>query len=124
MIDLPESRLFCGKCGSIFYLIGKKLFRQELAIILQSGKILEYYSCTYVYDKCEKDTDFAHIITPKAPPPLTKHSLASPSTVADVMAKKYVVDVPLARQEKICARQSVDLSRATPATGVSIPGDG
>lgn len=42
-----------------------------------------------------------------------KHSLASPSTVADVMTKKYVDGVPLARQEKIWARQGVELSRAT-----------
>ena len=47
-----------------------------------------------------------------------KHSLASPSTVADVMTKKYVDGVPLARQEKILARQGVELSRATMANWV------
>ena len=47
-----------------------------------------------------------------------KHSLASPSTVADVMTKKYVDGVPLARQEKIWARQGVELSRATMANWV------
>ena len=30
-----------------------------------------------------------------------KHSLASPSSVADVMVKKYVDGLPLYRQEKI-----------------------
>ena len=54
----------------------------------------------------------------KTPPPLMKHSLASPSTVADVMTKKYVDGVPLARQEKIWARQGVELSRATMANWV------
>ena len=47
-----------------------------------------------------------------------KHSLASPSTVADVMTKKYVDGLPLARQEKIWARQGVELSRATLANWV------
>ena len=47
-----------------------------------------------------------------------KHSQASPSTVADVMTKKYVDGVPLARQEKIWARQGVELSRATMANRV------
>ena len=118
VIDLPESRLVCDKCGGTFKLIGKKLVRRELIIIPQSEKILEYYSCTYACDKCEKDTGFAHIITTKTPPPLMKHSLASPSTVADVMTKKYVDGVPLARQEKIWARQGVELSRATLANWV------
>ena len=118
VIDLPESRLSCDKCGGTFKLIGKKLIRRELIIIPQSEKILEYYSCTYACDKCEKDTGFAHIITTKTPPPLMKHSLASPSTVADVMTKKYVDGVPLARQEKIWARQGVELSRATLANWV------
>ena len=118
VIGLPESRLTCDKCGGTFKLIGKKLVRREFIIIPQSEKILEYYSCTYACDKCEKDTGFAHIITTRTPPPLMKHSLASPSTVADVMTKKYVDGVPLARQEKIWARQGVELSRATMANWV------
>ena len=40
------------------------------------------------------------------------------SSVADVMTKKYVDGLPLARQEKIWARQGVELSRATLANWV------
>ena len=47
-----------------------------------------------------------------------KHSQASPSTVSDVMTKKYVDSIPLARQEKIWASQGVELSRATLANWV------
>ena len=118
ILELPESRLSCSKCGGTFRLIGKKLVRRELIIIPQEEKVLEYYSCTYFCDKCEKDTGYAHILTTQAPPALMKHSLASPSTVADVMTKKYVDGLPLARQEKIWARQGVELSRATLANWV------
>lgn len=118
LLRLPESKLNCSKCGGTFRLIGKKLVRRELVIIPQQEKILEYYSCTYACDKCEKDTGYAHILTTQAPPALMKHSLASPSTVADVMTKKYVDGLPLARQEKIWARQGVELSRATLANWV------
>ena len=118
VFELQESQLTCDKCGGTFKLIGKKLIRRELVIIPQQEKILEYYSCTYACDKCEKDTGFAHILTTKTPPPLMKHSLASPSTVADVMTKKYVDGIPLARQEKIWAREGVELSRATLANWV------
>jgi len=118
VLQLPESKLNCNKCGGPFRLIGKKLVRRELIIIPQEEKILEYYSCTYACDKCEKDTGYAHILTTQAPPALMKHSLASPSTVADVMTKKYVDGLPLARQEKIWDRQGVELSRATLANWV------
>ena len=47
-----------------------------------------------------------------------KHSLASPSTMADVMTKKYVDGAPLARQEKFWARLGVELNRATRANWV------
>lgn len=99
-IDFSESRLTCDKCGGTF-----KLIRRELIIIPQTETILEYYRCTYACDKCEKDTGYAHIITTKTPSPLMKHSLASPSSGVDIMAKKYADGLPLARQEKIWARE-------------------
>ena len=106
-------------------MIGKKFVRREMIMIPQSVRMLEYYTCTYACDRCEKETGSATIFSTQAPPPLMKHSLASPSTVADVMAKKYVDGLPLARQEKIWARQEkiwarqgVELSRATLANWV------
>ena len=39
--------------------------------------------------------------------------LAFPSSVTDIMAKKYADGLPLARLEKPWAREGVDLSRAT-----------
>ena len=49
----------------------------------------------------------------KVPPPLLKHSLTSPSAVADVMVQKYVDGIPLARQENIWKRDGITLTRAT-----------
>ena len=118
ILTLPEDRMICDKCGGTFRLIGKKLLRREMIIIPQQQKILAYYSCSYACDRCEKETGYAHILTTQAPPPLMKHSLASASTVADVMTKKYADGLPLARQEKIWARQGVTLSRATLANWV------
>lgn len=70
---------------------------------------------TYACDHCEKDTGFAHLADMKSPMPLMKHALASPSSVADIMAKKYADGLPPTRQEKIWAREGVELSRATMA---------
>lgn len=113
LLELPEEQLVCDKCGGKFKAIGKKFVRREMQVIPRQVEILAYYTVTYACDHCEKDTGFAHIASAKPPVPLMKHSLASPSSVADIMAKKYADGLPLARQEKIWAREGVELSRAT-----------
>ncbi|MBR4289374.1 MAG: IS66 family transposase [Oscillospiraceae bacterium] len=118
LLKLPESQLICEKCGGTFKPIGRKFVRREMLVIPRQVKILEYYTVTYACDRCEKDTGFAHMKSVHAPAPLMKHSLASASSVADVMTKKYVDGLPLARQEKIWAREGVQLSRATMANWV------
>ena len=118
LLELPEDQCICGKCGGTFKPIGKKFVRHELQVIPRQVKLLAYYTVTYACDHCEKDTGFAHIASVKPPVPLMKHSLASPSSVADIMAKKYADGLPLARQEKIWAREGVELSRATMANWV------
>mgnify|MGYP002763377634 FL=1 len=118
LLELPEDQLVCGKCGGKMKPIGKKFLRHEMMIIPKQMKLLAYYAVTYACDSCEKDTGFAHIVTVKPPVPLMKHSLASPSTVAYIMTQKYVDGLPLARQEKIWAREGVSLSRATMANWV------
>ena len=118
LLELPEDQRICGKCGGRFKPIGKKFVRHELQVIPRQVKLLAYYTVTYACDHCEKDTGFAHLANVKPPVPLMKHSLASPSSVADIMAKKYADGLPLARQEKIWAREGVELSRATMANWV------
>lgn len=118
VIELPDDELHCDKCGGTFTLIGKKFVSQQLIIIPKQYKLVKYFSCTYACKQCENDTGFAHIVTTTTPPPLMKHSLASPSTVADIMTKKYVDGLPLARQEKVFKREGIELSRATMANWV------
>lgn len=118
LLEIPEDQLVCSKCGGKMKPIGKKFLRHEMQIIPKQIKLLAYYAVTYACDRCEKDTGFAHIVSVKPPVPLMKHSLASPSTVAYIMTQKYVDGLPLARQEKIWAREGVSLSRATMANWV------
>ena len=88
LLELPEDQRTCSKCGGTLRMIGKKFVRREMIMIPQSVKILEYYTCTYACDRCEKETGDATIFSTQAPPPLMKHSLASPSTVADVTPQR------------------------------------
>ena len=118
LLELDQSQLTCDKCGGNMKPIGKKFLRHELEIIPRKVVLKAIYTVTYACDNCEKDTGFAHVVSVKPPAPLLKHSLASASTVADVMTKKYVDGLPLARQENIWAREGVALSRATLANWV------
>lgn len=118
LLELDEDQLVCDKCGGTMKPIGKKFIRHELEIIPKQVVLKAIYAVTYACDKCEKDTGSANVVSVKAPATLMKHSLASASTVADVMTKKYADGLPLARQEKIWAREGVELSRATLANWI------
>ena len=99
--------------------IGKKLLYEELQIIPKQVIHVKYYAYTYACKHCEEQTGFGHLVAVKAPARLLKHSLASPSTVADVMTQKYVNGIPLYRQEQIWKREGVRLPRATLANWVN-----
>jgi len=117
--ELKEGQLNCAKCSNgVLKLIGKELVRKEMIIIPAQTKQLHYFSCSYACDCCEKETGNASIFKAEPPPPLMKRSMASPSSVADVMTKKYVDGLPLYRQEQIWKRNGVQLSRNTLANWV------
>ena len=118
LIEFNEEEMDCEICGHKLKYIGKKFVRQEMHIIPRQVQLINYYTATYTCEACDKRTGYNEIINPVAPPSLLKHSLASPSTVADVITKKYVDGLPLARQEKIWKREGVELSRATLANWV------
>ena len=116
--ELNEDQLNCTKCSGKLRMIGKELVRKEMITIPAQTKMLHYISCSYACDCCEKDTGYASIYKARTPPPLMKRSMASPSSVADVMTKKYVDGLPLYRQEQIWKRNGVQLSRNTLANWV------
>ena len=99
LLELSESPI-CEKCDDKLKTTGKKFVRREMQVIPRQVKIMAYYTVTYACDRCEKDTGFAHIVCAKSPVPLMKHSLASPSSVAYIMAKKYADGLSLAKQEE------------------------
>lgn len=108
-----DDERICDKCGGKYEMIGKKLVSRRLEVIPRQCYVVEYYSCSYACKSCETKTGYANIVTTVTPPMLMKHSLASASTVANVMTQKYVGGLPLARQEKIWEREGICLSRAT-----------
>ena len=86
--------------------------------MIDLAKVRNYYiACGYTDLRLGIDGLVA-VVTQQYGSHLNEESLASPSSVADIMAKKYADGLPLARQEKIWAREGVELSWATMANWV------
>ena len=118
VLELNADQLVCDACGSKLTAIGEKFLRRELNVIPRQVEVIEYYTRTYACKACEEQTGYASFYTVETVPPLLKHSLASPSSVANVMTQKYVDGIPLYRQEQIWKRDGIELSRATLANWV------
>ncbi|MGL4799411.1 MAG: IS66 family transposase, partial [Cellulosilyticaceae bacterium] len=113
----PEDK-FCSYCNTEMTVLGKKFVREELRITPAKVERIHYIQQTMICPQC-KDDDVPVILTAKAPEPLIKHSLASPSTVAHVMYQKFVNAMPLYRQSKDWEQMGVKLPRATLANWVN-----
>ncbi|MGE5627783.1 MAG: transposase [Solirubrobacterales bacterium] len=97
--------------------IGKETVREELEYIPAKLQIVRYVRMAYECPKC-KHTNHPYIQKALTPSSLMNHSLASPSSVADVMYQKYVNSNPLYRQEKDWERLGIALSRTTMANWI------
>jgi transposase len=124
--DLPvreilcESALedqYCIQCDTALKPIGKETVREELEYIPAKLQIVRYVRMAYECPEC-KHTDHPYIQKALTPSSLMNHSLASPSSVANVMYQKYVNSMPLYRQEKDWERLGIALTRATMANWV------
>ena len=108
---------YCIQCDTALKPIGKETVREELEYIPAKLQIVRYVRMAYECPKC-KHTDHPYIQKALTPSSLMNHSLASPSSVANVMYQKYVNSVPLYRQEKDWERFGIALTRATMANWV------
>lgn len=117
LCSMPDEDQFCDRCGHELRPIGKETVREELEYIPAKLQIVRYVRLSYECPAC-KHTDHPFIKKALMPTSLMNHSLASPSSVANVMYQKYVNSVPLYRQEKIWEQMGIALSRATMANWV------
>ena len=114
---VPEEDRNCPYCNAPMEAIGKKVVREELRIIPAKVERIQYVQEVLGCPECKKD-GASVIVGAETPSPLLKHSLASPSTVAYVMYRKYVDSIPLYRQEADWKQLGVRLPRATLANWV------
>ena len=114
---LHEDDCICPKCSTKLVPIGRETVREELQYIPAQLNIIRYVRLAYGCSECKKKGD-PYIEKALTPTSLMNHSLASPSTVANVMYQKYVNGMPLYRQEKDWEQLGFALSRATMANWI------
>ena len=121
---LPDDEQSCPKCSEALHIMGKEVKRRELKIIPAKAVIVEHVSYTYACRNCEKNDISVPIIKAPVPKPIIKGSFAAPETTAHILSGKYVMGIPLYRQEQEWKRQGIDISRQTMANwAVRVSGD-
>ena len=110
---LNAEEAVCEICGSELKVIGKKKVRSEMEYIPAKLVVKDYIQYVYKCIGCGKsDTNPEDMICGAfVPAPVLTHSIAAPSSVAWIMYQKYMMSVPLYRQEKDFRRMGAELKR-------------
>ena len=112
IIDLSEAQK--QAMGSEWTFIGYEE-SEQLAVIPRQPYVICFKRAKYVpINEAVAGAEQGVVIAPRAPQILPK-SLAHSSVIADVVVGKFVDALPLYRQEKIFAREGIELSRQTMA---------
>lgn len=109
---LPAEEQVCPCCNGPLHAMSTEV-RQELKVIPAEVKVVKHIRHVYSCRQCEQTATETPVITAPMPKPAAPGSLASPSAIAFTMVQKYVMGMPLYRQEQQFAYLGVDLSRKT-----------
>lgn len=117
---LSPEEAFCDVCESELKVIGKKKVRSEMEYIPAKLVMKDYVQYVYKCSDCGKTDEHPDdvICSAPVPAPVLTHSIAAPSTVAWIMYQKYMLSVPLYRQERDFNRMGAALKRDTMANWV------
>jgi len=109
--ELSDEEKICPHCDTETHLIGNEI-REELVVEPARVSLRQHITPKYKCRKCEDDERVV-IIKADAPNPVIKGSFASPEAVAYTAHQKFVMGVPLYRQEQEWLRKGVLLPRQT-----------
>lgn len=107
---LTDEEKVCDVCGDILTEM-KREIRKELKIVPAQISIIEHVTYVYSCRNCDKHGEAGFIKSATSPNALIQKSLVSPSLLAYLMNQKYVLALPLYRQEQEWNRLGVNLSR-------------
>ncbi len=115
---LNEEEMDCPACGEELHEMGKEVVREELKIIPAQAVIVQHVRYTYSCRNCEKTGTEVPVIKAPVKNAVIKGGFASPETIAYIMTQKYLMDLPLYRQENDFKRRDILLSRQTMANWI------
>ena len=111
--ELPADEQICPECDGNLHVMGTETLRRELKLIPAKAVIVEHVRKVYACRNCEKDECGVPIVKAPVANPVIKGGFASPEAVAQIATQKFVMAVPLYRQEQEWSRCGIDLSRQT-----------
>ena len=111
---LTEDEKQCPICGTQMVPIGHEVIRTELIYTEPKLERVKYIATTYACPAC-KDEEDAPFVKDNGTPALIPGGFASSGLAAHIMYYKYVMSVPLYRQEKDFEHLGVRISRTTMA---------
>ncbi len=115
---LNENEQDCPNCGEKLHEMGKEVVREELKVIPAHAVIVQHVRYTYSCRSCEKTGTEVPVIKAPVKNAVIKGGFASPEAVAYIMTQKYLMDIPLYRQENDFKRRDIQLSRQTMANWI------
>ena len=119
--ELPPEERACPCCNNEMHPCGKDVLRKEIEVIPAQIKVKEHVQVVYSCRKCEQSASETPmtLIKSKVPEPVIKGSgIVSPSLMALILCNKYLLALPLHRQEKDFERLGLRISRQSMANWV------
>lgn len=110
--ELPDNERLCAECSGVLHVMGRET-RDELKLIPATASIIRHVRHVYACRSCEKSAESVPIVKANMPNPVIKGSFASPEAVAHIASQKFVMGIPLYRQEQEWERNGILLSRQT-----------
>ena len=114
--ELPEKERICPDCGGSLHACGHDTLRRELEVIPAQVRAVEHIQTVYSCRNCEQNATDEPVPIVKSPVPapvIPGSGMASPSFLSFVMCNKYVLALPLYRQEQELGRIGIHISRQT-----------
>jgi len=109
--DLPEDLKDCPCCGQGMHRMGETV-TEQLHVEVKAS-VLQHVRFKYACRHCERTALNTPIVTAPMPAQPLPGSVATPSTLALVLANKYVDGTPLYRVADALGRADVSISRGT-----------
>jgi transposase len=119
--ELPEDEQICPDCGEKLHTCGHEVVRREIEIVPAHVKAIEHVQTVYSCRNCQENAadEPVPMVKSDVPKPVISGSgIVSPSLLSYIICAKYVLALPLYRQEQEFERLGIEIPRQNMANWV------